>query len=79
MAISFNKNEILVKEGVSVKDDDIIFNYTLESNQLMDSLVPWRGPQKKHRDIYQMFIELLTKPGRVVGAHEHQKFPDRRF
>ena len=37
MAISFNKNEILVKEGVSVKDDDIIFNYTLESNQLMDS------------------------------------------
>jgi hypothetical protein len=66
MAISFNKNEVLVKEGVSVKDDDIIFNYTSEKDQLMDGLVPWRGAREKHRDIYQMFIESLTKSGGVV-------------
>ena len=56
----------IVKEGVSVKDDDIIFIYTSENNQLMDGSVPWRGAQEKHRDVYQMFIESLTKLGGVV-------------
>ena len=43
MAISFNNNEVHVKEDVSVKDDDIIFNYTSEKDQLMDGSVSWRG------------------------------------
>jgi hypothetical protein len=38
MAILFNKNEVCVKEGISVKDDDIIFNYTSRKDQLMDSV-----------------------------------------
>lgn len=42
MVISINKNEVLVK-GVSIKDHDIIFNYTLKNDQLMDDLVLWRG------------------------------------
>ena len=66
MAISFDKNEVLVKENVSVKDDDILFNHTSKKDQLMDGSVPWRGAHKKHRDVYQMFIESLTKPGGVV-------------
>ncbi len=66
MAISFNKNEVLVKEGVDVKDDDIIFNYVSEKDQLMDGSMPWRGAREKHRDIHQMFIESLTKSGGVV-------------
>ena len=66
MAISFNKNEVLVKEGVNLKDDDIIFNYISEKDQLMDGSMPWRGAREKYRDIHQMFIESLTKPGGVV-------------
>ena len=66
MAISFNKNEVLIKEGVSIKDDDIIFNTTSENDQLMDGSVPWRGAQERHRDRHQMFIESLTKHGGVV-------------
>jgi hypothetical protein len=66
MAISFNNNEVLVNEGVSVKDDDIIFNYTPKKDQLMDGLVSWHGAREKHRDVYQMFIESLTKSGGIV-------------
>ena len=47
MVISINKNEVLVK-GVSIKDHDIIFNYTLKNDQLMDDLVLWRGAWEKH-------------------------------
>ena len=63
MTISFNKNEVLVKEGVNVKDDDIIFNYTSDKDQLMDGSMSWRGAREKYRDIHQMFIKSLTKSG----------------
>jgi hypothetical protein len=48
MTISFNNNEVIVEEDVSVRDDDIIFNYTSENDQLMDGSVPWRGAREKN-------------------------------
>lgn len=66
MASSFNKNEVLVKEGVNINDDDVIFNNISEKDQLMDGSMPWRGAREKHRNIHQMFIESLTKHGGVV-------------
>ena len=66
MTISFNNNEVIVEEDVSVRDDDIIFNYTSENDQLMDGSVPWRGAREKNWDAYQMFIESLTKPYGVI-------------
>lgn len=66
MISSFNKNEILVKEGVDVKDDDIIFNYTSDNDQLMDDLMPWRGAREKHQVVHQMFIKSLIKSNGVL-------------
>ena len=34
MTISFNKNKVLIKEGVNIKDD-IIFHYISEKDQLL--------------------------------------------
>jgi hypothetical protein len=48
MTISFNNNEVIIKEDVSVKDDDIIFNYTSENDKLMDGSVPGRGAREKN-------------------------------
>ena len=44
----------------------ILSSTTHEKNQLMDGSRSWRSAQEKHRDIHQMFIESLTKHGRVV-------------
>lgn len=46
MAISFNKNEVL-KQGVCIKEDDIIFNHISKKDPLMDGWVPWQGAQEK--------------------------------
>lgn len=63
MAISFNTKKVIVKEGFSIKNDDIIFNNTSENNQFMDDSLPSLSARGKHRNTHKMFIKSLTKFG----------------
>lgn len=51
---------------VCVKNDDIIFNYTLEKDWLIDGSVPWPYAWEKYQIVYLMFIKSLTNHDGVV-------------
>ena len=55
MTYSFNKNKVLFNEGAYLKDDNIMFKYTLE-DQLIDDSVSWRGAQGQHKIVHQMLL-----------------------
>lgn len=63
---SFRESSDLSGGVTRVEKCDCILNFTSEESQLMNGLVPWRGPREKDLSFMQGLIEVLTKPGDII-------------
>jgi hypothetical protein len=63
-----NINKDLSENDMNL-DDDILYNFTNASSQLMrdDGITPWRGPRKKHSLFYQILIDVFLKSEGIVA------------
>lgn len=52
--------------GVDVARDDILQNYIIKDNLLMNAATPWRGPREKSTLFMQMLVQACSLPGDVV-------------
>jgi hypothetical protein len=63
---TFNTNSSMKDIGVDVASDEWLQNFTTHPDQAKTGQKPWRRPQEKSPDFWQMLIEASTLPGNIV-------------
>ena len=58
-----------LSENVMNLDDDILYNFTDASSQLIrdDDITPWRGLRKKHPLFLQCLIDVFSKTEGIIA------------
>lgn len=56
----------LENSGIQVHMDDVLRNGVTKASQLMNGVVPWRGPREKDPGFMQILIESFSLPGDMV-------------
>lgn len=64
----FHSARVLISPEVlqGLRNVIVFLNFTSEESQLMNGLVPWRGPREKDLSFMQGLIEVLTRPGDII-------------
>jgi hypothetical protein len=63
---SFKRSIAMKSASVDIGRDDMLINYTLESDLAMNGDIPWRGPRQKDPRFFQLLIEGTTIDGDLV-------------
>lgn len=62
----FQTNQEPANIGLHPSEEDVLFNYIIDSFQLINGLILWHGAREKDVMLMHMLIESLTKPKDMI-------------